>query len=162
MKTNPSYIEKLDGMLLLLKEHYNTTPFAHLEDELNNKFNWDISPKEKMMILGKLNRDGYIENVGQQGIRISLDGHIFIEGGGYATKALKDANDALLIQMEVDRRRTLDTLLATNSTRLNALTKWLVIGTLAVLLWQVFLYFYPVHKDYPYFFWEKMPISKNK
>jgi hypothetical protein len=116
--------------------------------------------KEIFEILLKLQKDGYItsEKIDGKGKYASnFDGRLFIDNGGYTTKALKDANDALLTQMEIDRRLTLDVLLATNSTRLNSLTWWLVIGAFAVVAWQVFLYFYPVHKDYPYWIWETIP-----
>jgi hypothetical protein len=49
-----------------------------------------------------------------------------------------------------------------NSNRIANNTKWLLWGTwfasvlaALLLLWQVFIYFYPVHKNYPYWYWEK-------
>jgi len=49
-----------------------------------------------------------------------------------------------------------------NEKRIVRNEKWLNRGTwtasivgVMLLLWQIFLYFYPVHADYPYFFWQK-------
>ncbi|NNU34649.1 hypothetical protein HK413_12250 [Mucilaginibacter sp. S1162] len=119
--------------------------------------------KEIFEILLKLLKDGYVTSTNYSGhgnYVSNFDGRLFIDNGGYVAKALKDANDALLVQLEIDRRRTLDVLLATNSTRLNVLTWWLVIGAFAVVAWQIFLYFYPVHRDYPYWIWETIPKEK--
>lgn len=119
--------------------------------------------KEIFEILLKLLKDGYIATTSTTGhgqYYSNFDGRLFIQNGGYTAKALKDANDALLAQTEIDRRLTLDVLLAKNSTRLNVLTWWLVIGAFAVVAWQVFLYFYPLHADYPYWIWETVPKVK--
>lgn len=122
------------------------------------------SVKEISEILIKLHADGYADTASKMAtgtFMSTFDGRMFINNGGYTAKALKDANDALWKQSEIDRQRTLDTLLATNSTRLNGLTNRLVFGTwfagaaaLLLLLWQVWIWFYPIHRDYPYWFWE--------
>jgi len=124
--------------------------------------------KEIIEIIGKLKKDGYVwedyntenaisRNTVTPSFTSTFDGRMFITNGGYEAKALRDANDALLAQMEVDRRRTLDVLLATNSTRLNSLTNRLfwatVIASVAALFllsWQVFLWINPTYSNFPY------------
>lgn len=155
--------EQLDKYLIFFGTLEHPVHTAFLYKGLHHLL--EISDLKKWLIVERLIKDGYLvgdlaSNGNGYFYSISFDGQRFIESGGYVAKALKDANDALLVQMEIDRRRTLDVLLATNSTRLNVLTWWLVIGAFAVVLWQVFLYFYPVHKDYPYWIWETIPQKK--
>jgi len=116
-----------------------------LSNRIKIEYRVDISSEEIRRVIGKLKLDGFVEVPHTQYVRISFDGYIFEENGGYAAKALIDANVVLLAQTEIDRRRTLDDLLALNSTRLNSLTKWLTVGTIAaavaafgLLGWQIY------------------------
>lgn len=93
--------------------------------------------KEIFEILLKLRKDGYITSDTESGhgsYTSNFDGRLFIDNGGYQVKALKEANEALLNRLEIDRRRTLDKTLEDNSSRLNLLTLWLAIGTGALAL----------------------------
>lgn len=65
-----------------------------------------------------------------------------------------------------EKQQTLDDL---NSKHIANNTRWLLWGTwfagvlaALLLLWQVFIYFYPVHKDYSYWYWEKIPSQNAK
>lgn len=96
--------------------------------------------KEVFEILIKLRKDGYIASPDETGYAIyvsNFDGRLFIDNGGYTTKALKDANDALLVQLEINRRIELDAHLKNAASRLNLLTLWLAIGTGALALIEV-------------------------
>ena len=76
---------------------------------------------------------------------ISFDGYLF--SGYERQKEANDLKEGIISQNQMRITR--------NEHRLVVGT-WLagIVGVL-LLLWQVFLYFYPVHKDYPYFFWHK-------
>lgn len=150
--------------------------FSELPD-LNGKniaqihIDYPIYPlKEIIEIIGKLKKDGYVwedyktenaisRNIVTPSFTSTFDGRMFITNGGYEAKALRDANDALLTQKELDRRKELDGLLIERSTRLNVLTNRLfwatVVASVAALLllsWQVFLWINPTYSNFPYVF----------
>jgi hypothetical protein len=82
---------------------------------------------------------------------ITISGILFQQSGGYTANALKSANEALSVQLEIDRRRTLDALLVANSNRLNVLTNrqfWATVSAtlvaIAVLFWYMWSYYHPI------------------
>ena len=104
------------------------------------------------LVITKLIKDDYVkENVSKEfntvspltdkNYFITFEGLVFHQQGGYANKIILDSeNEKRIVRNE----------------------KWLLrgnwfagIAAFLVLLWQIFLYFYPVHKDYPIFFWQK-------
>ncbi|MGZ3821471.1 MAG: hypothetical protein ACXVB6_12820, partial [Mucilaginibacter sp.] len=132
-----------------------------------------INQDDIVRILDKLVNDGYVierkqDNNGTRIIPqylISWSGHLF---DSYDAKASRDAE--ALEQQRIDAARLiqLESQNLTNSGRLNILTHrlvkatWFAVGAAAVLfLWNVWIWFYPVHKDYPYWFWEKAPTKTS-
>ncbi len=136
-------------------------------EELKNKYGPNFLNENELVqqVLDRLILDGNIKKTivhDPSFVRGSLisysltfDGALFYESGGYKARALKDANDALWKKAESDRQRTLDGLLGNNSTRLNNLTHRMMLATwvaggvaFLLLLWQIFLWFYPQYKDF--------------
>jgi hypothetical protein len=143
---------KLDTILTILKTTTKNLGGIQLYLNDNNITGFDFD--EIRRIVRKLIDVGYLRDFGNATYTVTFDGNIFIENGGYTAKALRDANESLSEQRETDRRRTLDALLAANSTTLNVLTKRLVIATwvagilgVLILLWQIFQYLFPPHID---------------
>jgi len=114
--------------------------------------------KEISEVLLKLYKDGYVHTQNEMGLSSyvsNFDGRIFIQNGGYVRKKETDDETANIIVRNENRRLRNDHLLIVGT--------WFAgIAALLLFLWQFFLYFYPVHKDYPYWFWEKIPVSKHK
>ncbi|TWI94179.1 hypothetical protein JN11_04785 [Mucilaginibacter frigoritolerans] len=122
-----SRVKNLDEVLLVLNDD-----LIHSIIETNAELEQDgiIFGNDQFIIaLKKLHKDGYVEYDGGNAIMITWEGSLFIELGGYKAKALKDANDALLVQMEINRRLQQDEGLKNLSSRLNQWTLWLAIGT---------------------------------
>lgn len=159
-------IEKLDFILKYFVE-MDGGPYKQIilildELELDNA-------KELFEIIHRLIKDGYltfeITSIKDKDTKVygsTFDGRLFYNNGGYKAKSLIDAEIALLKGLEADRLRRLDEDSRANQIRLNMLTHWLVWGTigasiiaLLLFLWQIFIYFYPVHKDFSLFFWQK-------
>jgi hypothetical protein len=109
--------------------------------------------KEISEILIKLTDDRYITTSSHMGLGTyisNFDGRMFIDNGGYTAKALRDAE--VLEQKRIDAARLiqLESQNLINSNRLNTLTHRLVVGTiaaaivgLALLLWQVYVFYHP-------------------
>lgn len=112
--------------------------------------------KEIFEILLKLMKDGYITSPhgGGHGIYFSnFDGRLFIDNGGYTE--------------ERNRRIAHEIIASQNEKRIIRNEKLLVIGTwfagfaaAFLLLWSMWIWFYPIHKDYPYWIWETIPKKK--
>ena len=140
MKTE---IQRLDGIFFFLKNERRHFEFQPLRIEYLHRFDND-DEKELQLILNKLLSDGLIEKDITEDKReryiISFDGLIF---QGYENMQINDRQNQITIALT---------------------SKWVMRGTCAaailagfLLVWQIFVYIYPVHKDYPYFFWEKIP-----
>ena len=143
--------EKLDMVL----QYVVNIPSRELLTRDQIASNMDAVPYEKEIteILLKLYKDGYVHTQNEMGIGYfysNFDGRIFIDNGGYKSKALRDAAAAEFQQRELDRLRNVDDLSGRNQTRLNRLTGWLVFGTiaaavvgLALLTWQIYVFYHP-------------------
>jgi hypothetical protein len=148
-----SPIQQLDAVLFLMQEkERGLITFDHIISRLieiySNEINGDIIRRS----IEKLVRDKYLyekqRHTGDVDYAITLEGLLF---SGYEAKALSDATAASMTQTEIDRRRTLDVLLASNSTRLNVLTNRLFWATVAatlvaigVLIWYIWSYEHPI------------------
>jgi hypothetical protein len=143
---NKLLIKRLDQTL----EFVVTTPDGTTMDNFrqNNLDLWERD-NQYLMAFKKLKDDKFIEedpNAGGKIIyRATIVGSMFI---GYEKQQVIDNS---------------------NEKRLAENMKWLLWGTwfagilaALLLLWQVFVYFYPVHKDYPYWYWEKTPSQISK
>jgi hypothetical protein len=128
-------IDKIDFILNLLYERKSENIEAIYT--LIRNANVGIADIEIHPILLKLKEEKQIYQPPNNRYEISFDGKLFKENGGYRAKVLKDANDALLTQLEINRRHTLDDHLKKSASRLNRLTLWLAIGTGALALIEI-------------------------
>lgn len=113
--------------------------------------------KEVYEILIKLTKDGYINTHSSMGTGTyvsNFDGRMFIQNGGYEAQAKRDQLQ-LTIAVQNETRTVRNERLLVNGT-------WFAgVAAVVLFLWQVWMWFYPVHKDYPYWFWEKIPVEKH-
>jgi hypothetical protein len=111
-----------------------------------DKLGITLTEYEMLIVLQKLLDDNHIEfKVEHNRYRITFEGLVF---NGYEQTAIISAQ---------------------NETRIIRNERLLVRGTWAaaivaafLLLWNIWIWFYPVHKDYPYWFWEKISVVKKK
>lgn len=107
-----------------------------------DNYNWDIPLTEIKLILERLHKDGYLTFDSQfETGNITFDGKLFLQTGGYTAKASRDEAAALSIDIENQRKLALDNNLEANSTRLNRLTLWLAVGTIALALIEIIKFF---------------------
>jgi hypothetical protein len=112
-----------------------------------------VYPKQKIdehelrAILKKLETDGNALKNGMERYSPSFEGFLFI---GYEKQRILE--DETIESLLTAKREAKD-----YSTRLLWATWFAGVAGVLVLLWQVFVYFYPVHKDYPYWIWKTIP-----
>lgn len=99
------------------------------------------------LAIRKLINDGYLTDMGAGNYKITFEGDVFI--GYEKQRTLDEEYLAKISRTETDQR--------IYKNRLLYATWCAGIAASLLLLWQVFVYFYPVHKDYPYWIWETMP-----
>lgn len=138
--------QKLDHVLEYLKtvqtDQFVTLERVHVDYKKN--INEYITAEEIQRILYKLTADGYLWQKGVY-LSITFNGLLF---HGYEKQAeIEELKLKIILENENRRLR--------NDHRLILGTWFAGVAALLLLLWQIFLYFYPVHKDYPYFFWHK-------
>ena len=131
--TEKEILELLDKVLFLIKERGSVTYFDI--ENVAQGFNPKPEKGQLITIFRKLIKDGYIEKVGDRD-EISIDGYVFAASGGYSALNTKKINEAILLQQEIDRRKVIDSQLEANSARLNKLTCWLAIGTIALAAFE--------------------------
>jgi hypothetical protein len=96
--------------------------------------------KEVFEILLKLKKDGFVTSNGETGYgsySSNFDGRLFIDRGGYTAKALRDAEAAEQQRIDAARLIQLESQNSINSGRLNGLTRWLAVGTIALALIEI-------------------------
>lgn len=143
------HLKKLDKVLDYLKENEqretaDPVTFAELSNYLARELNYEITTKELLRIYTKLKRDEYVFETGGD-YYLTYDGYVF--HGYERQKEIEDLAYTISVQSENQIKSAQRKLLWG--------TWFAGIAALLLLLWQVFLYFYPVHADYPYFFWQK-------
>ena len=135
--------EKLDAILFFFKNEKRELERPPIDIfYLKSASNCDI--KEVEPILNKLVDDGLIEKTqihpNYFKYKIKFEGILF---NGYINKSATDLLNEKQIKLNM---------------RLMTLGTWLAaIFAGMVFAWQVWIWFYPVHKDYPYWFWQKVP-----
>ena len=143
-----SPIKQIDHVLSIFREHQSYLNATELIDKINIS-PIVIEPSVLHRILEKLERDKFLfsleDDNGVEYYSISFEGDLFI---GYEKQQILDNEKVNRIsQMETGEKEYRERLFwATLSAGIFA-------GLL--LSWQVFLYLYPVHKDFPLFFWQK-------
>ena len=162
--------EKIDMVL----RYVVSLQAEHLYDKNQIAANMDATSyvKEIGEILLKLYKDGYVHTQNTMGLApyvSNFDGRMFSKSGGYSAKASRDTATAEQQRIDAARLIDLENQNLIHSGQLNTLTHrlvvaaWFAFGAAAILfLWNVWIWFYPVHKDYPYWFWEKAPTVKAK
>ncbi len=164
MDENLTPIEKLDKFLTYFMEMGETDDgrTSRLSSEVH-KETGSGDKKEMFEILHKLETDGYINGLRRpfQGQNVTMyystfDGRIFYINGGYKKQQenirINEANSAR------------------NERRMVRNEIWLLRGTWAaamigflVLVWYIFLFYFPHYSDYPYhWIWEKSWIYGKK
>ncbi|WP_259070215.1 hypothetical protein HDF24_15210 [Mucilaginibacter sp. X4EP1] len=133
---NYAELKTIEAKLDMVLQYVVNIPSRELLTRDQIASNMDAIPYEKEIteILLKLYKDGYVHTQNDMGLGYfysNFDGRIFIDSGGYKSKSLSDAADAEFQQRELDRLRNVDDLSGRNQTRLNRLTRWLVVGTIA-------------------------------
>ena len=131
--TELQVLELLDKVLFSVKEK-GSVIYSDFNKEAEG-FNPKPEKGQLITIFRKLIKDGYIEKVGDRD-EISIDGYVFAASGGYSALNTKKINEAILLQQEIDRRKVIDSQLEANSARLNKLTCWLAIGTIALAVFE--------------------------
>lgn len=139
-------LEKLDYVLNLIKSNKCDNTLQTLKMFIRNE-KIDINQDELVGILLQIQHDSYVfvRPLSQQQFIISTQGLMFI---GYleqerVTKLNKAiAENAVWVGSRNDHRLVVGTWFAG-------------IAAALLLIWQIFLYLYPVHASYPYFFWHK-------
>jgi len=133
MKLSP--IQKLDKVLKILSENTSNTFILFIVDKSNAK----ISGADATLVLGKLEKDGYVKYFDGNaagttfysalGYSITFEGLVFYQQGGYERK--------LSIGVLNENR------LWRNDTLLIRGTWFAGIAAIFLLLWQVYIYYYP-------------------
>ena len=148
-------IKQIDNVLSLFKEERGHINFDNLTSRLNNQ-NITIGGDILGRIVEKLIRDKYIYIVIPQGVdyekyAITFEGSIFI---GYE-KQQQLENEIIALGLIAKQK-------ADEYSNKLIWATWLAgAGAFFLLGWQIWIWFYPVHRDYLYWFWETIP-KKNK
>lgn len=140
-KLNP--FEKIDTVL----EYIRKSEVVYKEYLINEMHHLSISRLEVAVIIEKLKRDIYIiEDINYIGVLYAATFESFLFIGYEKTNILQDEQIVKIFQTEVDLKKYKDRLLwATWSAG---------IAAVLLLLWQVWIWFYPLHSNYPLWIWE--------
>jgi len=151
---NISSLKKLDTVLDYLRKTENLEQNesdalinrADVANYLYSKFDYKITHRELSRIFVKLTNDGYMDTIIGD-CYLTHEGYWF--HGYIKQKEIDDLNQAISIQKE---KRT-----ARNEIWLTYGTWFAGFAALLLLLWQVFLWYFPTHADYPYIWiWERI------
>jgi len=111
---------------------------------LRTNYDPNFTAEETMRVMQKLISDGYVRQIGYT-YTITFDGHLF---HGYQEQLrIENIKQTISENDELARQR--------NDHRLVVGTWFAGIAAALLLLWQIFLYLYPVYANYPLFFWQK-------
>ncbi|WP_121811034.1 hypothetical protein [Mucilaginibacter kameinonensis] len=150
-----SPIQQIDIVLHFFKKDRGHINFDNLRTRL-----WDgdkkitIDGDVLLRILEKLVRDKYVyekkRDMGGVDYAITFEGSLFI---GYEKQQKLDTEKIVLSDnLKVAENRYKNRLLWAT---------WCAgVAASLVLLWQVWIWFYPVHANYPYWIWETIPKHK--
>ena len=149
-------IALLDRILSWYAYSRNSEPYGSL-NELTRDFNeWENGSYKDYLgnlqidllkIVEKLMEDKYIISRGriyQEGeevYSITFNGALFIDSGGYATKFSNERAERLKNEAEVERIKNVDREILKNGVTLNKLTCVLGIGTIGLLLFEIYKFF---------------------
>ncbi|MHB8209315.1 hypothetical protein [Mucilaginibacter sp.] len=146
--------KKLDTVLDLLRDKeeqdkdveevdYDATNRAFVSNYLLEKFNYEMTAKELGRIFSKLFEDGYINDI---------TGNLYLTHEGYWFHGYVEQNRIDEINRSISE--TNEMVAIRNDSLLVFWTRFAGIAAVALLAWQIFLYFYPIHANFRYFFWQ--------
>jgi hypothetical protein len=139
-------LKRLDFLLLQFKSG-KLYGFNQIMNDIQAKYN-DFTKEDTIVYLKKLIDDGMIELENSEiQYRLKFEGKIFI---GYEKKRILDGENLFKISRTASDERTY-------KNRLFWATLIAGISACLLLLWQVFLYVYPLQSDFYYFWWQKIP-----
>jgi len=143
MTNKPTYIEKIDIVFDLI---YNKQPVE--EEVISNLVSNIMNAGQLHAIIVNLSEDGYIYKTSQIEYSITFKGYLFNEFGGYRGKLSNEIN----IKTKAETYLKNDLLYRD---RLLLATWTAGIVAFLLLLWQIFLFYFPHYIDYPYhWIWE--------
>ncbi|MES2427039.1 MAG: hypothetical protein V4560_08690 [Bacteroidota bacterium] len=142
--------QKLDKVLFVLAENNSKISSIVTLASLREYFKASILPSEIPLILAKLEKDGFIKcdltAYSEEVYSISFEGLAMNEVGYHNQSIISSQNETRIVRNER---------LLVNGTWAAA------IAALLVLLWQIFLFYFPHYSDYPYhWIWETIPKGK--
>jgi hypothetical protein len=145
-------MDKLDTILYILSLSPQKN-IGGIQQYLRDNYNGcDLRVEELRKIAKRLAKDEYIEySLGAGDMcTITFDGELFLQMGGYNSKALADAADAEEQRLEIARLKYVDVSSDLNQKTLNTLTgrlvraTWFAFGAaIALLAWQIYSTYNP-------------------
>lgn len=147
-------IQKLDAVLDFLKTQKSYLNHHSVDTGLR-KVNIELDADDLIRIKDKLINDGYLIERKTNTLGSSIDPVYLISYSGYLFHGYikQQAIDDLILCINAKN----ESRKSRNDHRLVVGTWFAGIAALLLLLWQVFLYFYPVHTNYPYWIWQTIP-----
>jgi len=145
--------DKLDKILWVLTLSPRKS-INNIQDYLNINQDITLSNDEVKMLTNKIKEDGYITISEQYVCELKYEGKMYEKLGGYRFTAHKLSSQD--VQRKIDAQRLIDSEIRglDNQDRLNTLTHRLVIASwcafgvaLALLIFQLIVYFFPRHSD---------------
>lgn len=141
MDSNLTATQKLDIVLELLKrqnEYKVKTQISNILLENGTR----IVDGDLIRILDRMVNDGYIIERKQDSAGTSINPLYLISYYGllfdnYAAKSLRDSAYDEQQQLEIERLKKVDRDSDRNQTRLNRLTRWLAVGTIALAVMEI-------------------------
>jgi hypothetical protein len=145
-----TYEAQIDHVLDLLRNHASYLTKKELFDKVSES-TIKVEPSFYDVILEKLERDKYIHLHNQKGYITTFEGYVFI---GYVND--KKLNEERILSLSIVKAEA-----KKYSHRLLMATWCAGAGAVLLLLWQVWIWFYPVHAHYPYWIWETIPAQRR-
>ena len=146
-----SYLNKLDAILNVLKNNYDKLHSIVTYQSMEAKFIGKITMAEIKLIVDKLIKDEYCvidpNGLHTKAFKVTFEGLVYI---GYDnTRKLEEEKLTSIGQMAIATKKY--------NTRLLWATWCAGIAAFVLLLWQVWIWFYPVNANYPYWIWQTIP-----
>jgi hypothetical protein len=147
-------IQKLDIVLNFLKTQKEYQRWFQIRNKLNDS-GIVLDGDDFVRIIDKLINDGYLIEIKKNDQGTSIVPLCLISYSGYLFEGYQEQKRINDINQNITE--TKERVAIRNENRLVVGT-WVagIVGAL-LLLWQIFIYIYPIHKDFPYWIWETIP-----